>query len=508
MMRKLIKSILGVFLLAGFIAVPAMAAEKDFPASDQKGIITIHSFEVSDYANLSRSSGEEIDQENLLDGAKGLKDITFRIRRLDDSDGRAVSVNTAVDASFAQQSGTTDDNGKLVFANLPKGYYLLTQEASTGYIMQMSSFVVMLPMRNPDWSGEVSYNYDVHVYPKSARGPVVTKSPVDTKVAGIGDEVIWDVRFPVEGVLKEVTENGIVYAEDFYLIDTMDSHLDYVENSAVIKAYDASGTQLNIEFSSGVHYIETYDEASRTVTWSYTDRGVKVMADSNAAYSLARIVTRVNETAIETVEPVWNNAAIEFINASGDPYRNEVFSEYTDKNAEGVPKVHLGTITIDKHELDQETVKLAGVTFKVAGSEEGAKAGQFIQIAGKDYQIITDDNGYARFTGLGAGDYWLVETQAAEGYKLLENPVKVKIGETSADAYAAISIANEKEAEQSGTGSGSGTGLAKLAGAVKTGDLTNVFRIIGIVILAILICFIVWNKRQEKADQIESANDN
>jgi len=502
MMKKLKKGILGAILLAGFMAVPVMAAEEDFPASDQKGTITIHSFEVSDYANLSRSSGEEIDRGNLPSDAKELQNITFGIQRLDDSDGRPVTVKTAADKSFERQSGSTDASGTLVFSNLPKGYYLVTQASPAGYTMQKSSFVVMLPMRNLDWSGNVSYNYDVHVYPKSGAGPAVSKEPLGTEVVGIGDEVLWEIKYPVEGVLKEETEKGTVYATDFYLTDTMDSRLDYVKNSAQFKVYDAGGTQLNVAITSGVHYRESYDEASRTVTWSYTDLGVQVMADSQAAYSVVRIATQVNETALGTVEVVWNNASINFINTSGDPYRIEVFTADADKNGEGVPKVYLGTITIDKHEQGAETVKLAGATFKVADSEANAKAGQFIQIGGKEDQVTTDENGYARFTALGAGEYWLVETQTPKGYKQLESPVKVTIGETSADANAVISIANEKETEKRGSG------LGKWAPTVKTGDLTNIFRLIGIAVLAGLILLILWKKRQEKADQAGSSHDN
>jgi len=507
MMKKLKKGILGAILLAGLITVPVMAAEEDFPASDQKGTITIHSFEVSDYANLNGSTGEEIDKNKLPDDAKELQNVTFSIQRLDHSDGRPVTVNTPADGSFDMQTGITDTNGQLVFPSLPKGYYLVTQKASVGYTMQKSSFIVMLPMRNLDWNGDVSYNYDVHVYPKSASGPVITKEPMGVKVVGVGDEVLWDISYPIEGVLKEETPNGIVYATDFYLTDTMDSRLDYVKNSAEFSVYDAAGRQLDIDMTAGVHYIETYDEGSRTVTWLYTDRGVKTMADSNAAFSIVRIVTQVNETALDTVDVVWNNASINFINTSGDPYRMEVFSADSDKNGEGVPKVYLGTITIDKYELDQEAVKLAGVTFKVADSEADAAAGQFIQAAGADYQVTTDGNGYARFTALGAGDYWLVETQAAEGYKLLEAPVKVTIGDASGDAHAVISIANEKAADVPGTPPG-GNGPGKWAAKVKTGDLTNAFRLIGIAVLALLIGFIIWKKRQEKADRAGSIHDN
>ena len=506
-MKKVKNYILGVLLLSGLIAVfaiavPVVAAPEDFPESDQKGNITIHSFEVDDYDNLKGSTGGVTDQGSLPSDAAALKDVSFSIQRLDDSDGKPVSVQTPVDGAFQKRTGVTDANGELIFSGLPKGYYLVVQSIAEGYTAQKSAFVVMLPMRSLDLSRNDGYNYDVHVYPKSTTGPAITKQPEGANVVGVGDEVPWNISYPVGSGIKEETTAGTRYATDFYITDTMDSRLDYIEGSAQFKVYDAAGNQLDVAITKDVHYMEEYDEATKVVIWRYTDLGVRTIADNNVAQSIVRITTVVNESALGTVTVIWNNASIDFVNASGDPYRMEVFQADSDKDGEGVPKVYLGTITVDKHEKDQADVKLKGVTFKLAASEEEAKNGKYIKAAGEDYQITTDENGFGRFTALSAGDYWLVETQAADGYRKLVAPVKVTIGETAANAGVVISIANVKVTVGGDQSTGKSTG--KGAASVKTGDMTNLFYPIGSAILAIFVLFIVWKRRRNNSDETGS----
>lgn len=507
MIKKIIKCILGGILLSGLMVGSVTAAPQDFPESDQKGKVTIHSFDADEYDNLKGSTGTNSNWNK----------VSYSIQRLDDSSGTAVSVKTPVDGSFQKQTGAVNTNGQVVFSELPKGYYLITPTAAAGYTIQTPAFVVMLPMRSVNWSGNASYNYDVHVYPKSASGSVIKKEPVSVPVVGVGDKVLWDISYPVESGIKKVTSNGTIYATDFYITDTMDSRLDYVAGSAKFKIFDGAGNLLNVAITKDVHYREEYDAATRTVTWRYTDLGVRTMADNNAALSIVRITTLVNASALGTVEVVWNNASIHFVNTSGDPYRMEVFPAASDKNGEQVPKVYLGTITIDKHEKNQDDVKLADVTFKVASSEKNAKNGNYIQAKGRDYQVTTDVEGSARFTALGAGTYWLVETRAADGYKKLDSPVKVTIGKTAAKASVVISIANTKESGKAGKSTDAGAAAGEDAGKsggesngknrrfpfVKTGDMTNLFYPIVSALLAAVIFLLVWKRRQKHSNESE-----
>lgn len=502
MMRKWIKSIIGALALTVFMGVSVSAAEVDFPASDQKGDITIHSFDVSSYENLKGSTGAEVDENNLPDDAKKLSDVIFTIQRLDDSDGKPVSATTPIDYSFPAQKGKTDSNGELTFSDLPKGYYLVTEEIPTGYSAQKPTFIVMLPLKTMDRVGNVSWNYDVHVYPKNMQKGQIEKQAVGRKVVGVGDEVLWDVDYEVGRDIKEDTENGRVYAKDFYITDTMDSRLTYVDGSAVFQLYDRTDKLVDIKLIAGVDYIEVYDKNTNTVTWNYTDAGVRVLADNEIGKTKVSIRTLVNPTALGTVDVIWNNASIDFVNASGDPYHLDVFPPNSDKNGADVPKVYLGSIKIDKHEKGEKEKKLSNVTFKIASTQENAKSGKFIQVEdGKDYERTTDERGYAIFTALGSGDYWLVETKTAEGYQLLESPIKVTIGEKVDESSVLVSIENEKTDDGKEGGGG---------GKVppKTGDETNLFYPIAIMGISVLVVIVLWKKRRRNSDETGEKHDN
>lgn len=502
MMRKWIKGLVGALVLTVFMGFSVSAAATDFPASDEQGKITIHSFDVSSFENLKGSTGEKVDENNLPNDAKRLSDVTFTLQRLEDSDGNPVSVNTPVDKTFAKQEGMTDSNGELVFSNLPKGYYLISEEIPSGYNAQKSSFVVMLPMKTTNAGGSESWNYDVHVYPKNMSGARITKEADSVKVVGAGDEVAWNIDYEVGEDIKMETGSGTVYARDFYITDTMDSRLTYVDGSTVFRVYDRNQNPVNLDLVKGVDYTEVYNETTNTVTWFYTEAGVQTLADNEIGLIKVSLKTLVNQSAIGTVEVVWNNAAIDFVNASGDPYHLDVFSPDSDKNGADVPKVYLGSIAIDKYQLGQAEKKLANVSFKVAATQDDAKAGRFIQVdEGKDYEGTTDEKGYAIFTALGSGDYWLVETKTAKGYNLLDQPVKVTIGSEPDEANVKVSIANEKSSDGKGGGIGGGK-------SPQTGDNTNLIYPIAAMGMAVLIAFILWKKKQTNSKKTGKRYEN
>lgn len=74
-----------------------------------------------------------------------------------------------------------------------------------------------------------------------------------------------------------------------------------------------------------------------------------------------------------------------------------------------------GTVTIQKYEDDGET-PLAGVTYTLYDFDDQAVS-----------TITTGEDGKATFTDIPFGDYTIVETETAEGYSLLAEPISVTI---------------------------------------------------------------------------------
>ena len=70
------------------------------------------------------------------------------------------------------------------------------------------------------------------------------------------------------------------------------------------------------------------------------------------------------------------------------------------------------TLTVDKEELE-----VVYVSFYDTEDMSGEKV----------TEAVTDETGVARFLGLAYGEYYLVETQAPEGYNRLTRPVAVTI---------------------------------------------------------------------------------
>lgn len=515
-MRNWVKTIVGFLMISLCLGGSVSNAQENMERAKRLGSITIHSFDVEDFENLKGSTGAASDATSIPAGSNALEGVIFTIEKLDDSDGTPVSVKTKVDPTFSKREGKTDGSGTLVFDNLSEAYYLISQKSLDGHYAQATSFVVMLPMKEWETPTKEHLNYDIHVYPKNMQGGKISKQVAEeqNKVVGLGDEVIWEVNYEVDSGIKKEDQGTTVYAKDFFITDTMDSRLTYIEHSSVFKAFDFDGKPMNIDLKENLHYIESYDLKEHTVTWTYTDLGVKTLADHEVAEVQVRLTTVVNEEAFGTLEVMWNNASIDFVNAIGDPYHLDVFPMDVDKNGVNVPKVYLGSITIDKYEKGIPDKKLKDVSFKVAKTKEDAKSGKFVlDDKGKDYEVTTDEQGYALFTALGSGSYWLMETKTQQGYELLQEPLMVTIGDLPEEANVIASIENQlistggTDVPKGNDGVGSvpkpGKPIDKILSRVKTSDPIVWVGSACALFFALLILVIAGKKRKKGLDEQE-----
>ncbi|HEL1603675.1 TPA: thioester-forming surface-anchored protein [Streptococcus suis] len=151
-------------------------------------------------------------------------------------------------------------------------------------------------------------------------------------------------------------------------------------------------------------------------------------------------------------------------------------------------------LNLKLHKVDaSDTQKaLSGAKFKIADSEENARAGKFIRRYvsdtwegmvvpsdarwsdsenAHDIEVTTDEQGNAQFDNLLSGmDYWIVETQAPKGYMKLLAPVKAE-KESATNDVISKEITNSKTPTLPATG---GIGIA-------------VFLVIGITIMGIAL---------------------
>ena len=140
------------------------------------------------------------------------------------------------------------------------------------------------------------------------------------------------------------------------------------------------------------------------------------------------------------------------------------------------PEVHTGAVSVFKYEdtngngkHDEGEKALVGAEFKIALTEEDAKAGNFVKIGGKELTAVSNEDGIATFTGLSFGgdakddeanlknglyrydwetasrDYYIVETVTPAGYEKLTDVVKVTVSKNSSEIIDLTEKINEME---------------------------------------------------------------
>jgi len=513
-----------ITLLLLALMMPSMAAHAAI-----EGSLTVKRFRVEEYQNLQNSTGQSSDMTAVPTSAEILEGITFQLERLlVGNNDTHVNASTPVDSTFAAKRQVTDVSGETTFTNLPEGYYLVSEITQTGEFAHTGKFVVRIPNVIKDANGNEVTNYDVVVYPKGQK-IVIEKSVSSLKqVVGIGDIISWNVIYPMGPDLKrEEVINGVTmtsYGKNFHLTDEMDSRLDYVEGSVKFRYYDIDRNEIDLILTEGVDYHLPYDTIAHVLTINFTDNvGTRKVADANVAYIEMKLDTRVNVSAFDTVEVLWNNARIRFENASGDPYEHEVFLLGTNAEDNSVPKVYLGQIVVTKVDVGDKSKRLAGAIFYLADSKQNAENENFltreIDTSGtrEEISITTDQNGQASIRAIGAGTYYLVETQAPTGYYKLTEPIEVTVSNDPRNNITNLEISNtqdgtlgtpsdqpnepgNQQGNNNAPGTGDGSGGKGVAGGVKTGDIVRMTGILLLVIASVGVVIVIVRKEKQEVE--------
>jgi len=125
-------------------------------------------------------------------------------------------------------------------------------------------------------------------------------------------------------------------------------------------------------------------------------------------------------------------------------------------------------LQFNKHVLGDPTKKLGGAVFEIYRDASLTK---------KVGSVTTDEDGFAEFSGLGEGKYYLKEVTAPTGYSLLKRPTEIEIkydeslidSETGEYCGPVVDIANQKISALPITG-GMGTILYTLVGILFIGS--------------------------------------
>lgn len=320
-------------------------------------------------------------------------------------------------AATATSNKIEESKTAYTFSNLAAGYYLVY--VTGGKEIQSSLVTVDAATTAVNLKTEA---------------PSITKK-ADKETAEIGQVVTYTVT----GAIPDTTG----YAEYVYKIhDELTKGLDFV-NDATGTALEEGATTVNVTVAfkdadvtdagtaPTTAAIDTANNKKMTLDLS---AWVKVNQTNKGKEFTVTYYAKVNKDAVVTNN---NKASLEYGNNSSD----------TTTTTPSEAKTNTYPLDINKTKKGSDE-KLAGAKFSLYKNAEDAKNGTNpIKVTGSNGNYVVDPastttefesvksiegKGYnLHINGLEAKDYWLVETQAPEGFNKLTDPIKVTITKTS-----------------------------------------------------------------------------
>lgn len=324
--------------------------------------------------------------------------------------------------SETKSSGKINEAAKSYqFTDLAYGYYLVYQTGTK----ELQSSLVSVDKANMEIT-------------LKGEAPSIEKT-ADNETVEIGQVVTYTIT----GVIPDTTG----YEQYTYKIhDTLTEGLDFVKNENGDALDNATKLNVSVQIGEGNATsmnaeLETNNKRKMTL-----DLSNWVRTNSTAHKGKTFTVTyyaKVNKNAVVTEK---NSAELEYGN---NP-------ENTTTTTPSEAKTPTYPLQIHKYEKDKVSEYLAGATFRLYNSEEDANKDQNpIAVTGSDgnytvdpvqagdnkkYDMVSVATELAehkgmnlRLNGLKAGVYWLMETQAPDGYNGVTAPIKITIAKSQND---------------------------------------------------------------------------
>lgn len=486
------KSIGASIAMASILAVPATMtltgvagaqAGGDLPVAgylpnaDLTSNLTIHKLSGADSG--TQDLGTE-GQESVPEDATPLEGVTFQVDRVDvdltqragwDS-ARQMTPETAatqLDGSTSV-SGVTDENGILQFSDLPLGLYLVTETNAPQGVITGQPFLVYLPMTvDSDGDGVLDdWNQDVHVYPKNS---VLT---LDKEVTDAGSQAGDIINYTITGTVPTSLneENSTIESAQFEFHDFLDAENAYVGEDQAIELTIFGGAQDGTVMEEGVHYevigndatletpgSQTGPRGTQHIQVTLTDAGLQAIIGADTVQmTMEAVVKPVADTdgiTFNFVRQVTNDGrgggSIITSNIPGDTPEEPTDDPDPEDPTPGVETYH-GQAIINKVDPDNGNAALEGAEFALYASaspnletvDEVEQSGEEVTVNGQD-RWVTNADGTLTIDGIHASDfadnatsetvyYYLVETEAPDGYVLLDVVVPFELFAENATA--------------------------------------------------------------------------
>ena len=335
------------------------------------------------------------------------------------NDFTATALTSKLSATATSNKITEENKASYTFDNLTAGYYLVYV---TGGKEIQSSLVTV--------------DASTNTVNLKTEAPSINKT-ADKATAEIGQVVTYTVT----GAIPDTTG----YAEYVYKIhDELSKGLDFVNDTNGTACAD-NKVAVKVAFTNGT-------DASTAPTEAALDsKNNKIMSLDLSAWVKANQTNKGKEFTVTYYAKVNKNAEVTNNNKASLEYGNNPSDTTTTTPSEA--KTNTYPLDINKIKKGSEE-KLAGAKFRLYSSETDAKANDESKaikvspvvagVAGSyvvdptssttEFESVKDITGAGynlRVNGLAEGTYYLVETQAPEGFNKLTDPIKVTITKDS-----------------------------------------------------------------------------
>lgn len=363
---------------------------------------------------------------------------------------------------------TTDSAGcaSYNFGNENDGIYIVVERENAVTTGAIHPFFVAVPGGS---NASATGDYEITVEPKNTI--IEEDVEIEKDVNEIdNDHDTHDVGEVHTWIIQTTIPTGLATGLKYEITDTLNHQLTFVGNVKVTVSEKAAAAHEDlVELSEGEDYILTVTEGTELV--GETEERVTSFKIALTGTGMAKVA------AVEGEEPevrVYFNAYIDedAILGTGIPnqahihYENNVGIDF-DKDSD-VPEVHTGGISLIKTDASNQNKRLSGAKFTLnLKNEDGTfTAVEFYTDAAmtqKAAEVVTDANGCALFYGLAYGTYYLIETEAPDGYNLLTEPLEIVINETTHLDDNAVRVTNSSQFRLPETG-GIGTAVFTFGG--------------------------------------------